>query len=191
MTTTTAGLSQMTHMEKLKKQQAAEYLGTSVRTLLRLTGEKIAHLPKRRQSEETFFDKAELDRFLLQSQNSTSVMSAVATPDALGTPVTPSETQGLMQRVEDVSISPVTLDTGDTRDTPEMRLRMLAAFEAMASPVRLTDKLTLTLTETSLLSGLSRGHLRQAIAAKKLKARIIGKGWRVKRRDLDAYVQNL
>jgi len=178
----------MTHMEKLNKQQAAEYLGMSVRTLLRLTGEKIAHLPKRRQSEETFFDKSELDRFLLQSQNGTSVMSAVVTPDALGTP---TENQGLMQRGAGVSIAPVTLDTGDTRDTPEMRLRMLAAFEAMASPVRLTDKLTLTLTEATLLSGLSRAYLRQAIHAGKLKARIIGKGWRVKREELDAYVKKL
>jgi len=185
---TPADLSQMTHMEKLNKQQAAEYLGTSVRTLLRLTGERIAHLPKRRQSEETFFDKAELDRYLHESQNGTSVISAVVTPDTLGTP---SENQGLMRRSTDVSISPVALDTGDTRDTPEMRLRMLAAFEAMASPVRLTDKLTLTLTEASLLSGLSRNHLRQAIEEKKLKARIIGKGWRVKRSDLDAYVQKL
>jgi len=61
----------------------------------------------------------------------------------------------------------------------------------MASPVRLTDKLTLTLTEATLLSGLSRGYLRQAIHAGKLKARIIGKGWRVKRADLDSYVKKL
>jgi len=172
-------------MEKLNKQQAAEYLGTSVRMLLRLTGERIAHLPKRRQSEETFFDKAELDRYLHESQNGTSVISAVVTPDTL------PENQGLMQRDTGVSISPVTLDMGDIRDTPEMRLRMLAAFEAMASPVRLTDKLTLTLTEASLLSGLSRNHLRQAIEAEKLKARIIGKGWRVKREELERYVKKI
>ena len=55
----------------------------------------------------------------------------------------------------------------------------------------ITDKLTLSLIKASQLSGLSRGHLRQAIEAKKLKARIIGKGWRVKRSDLDAYVQKL
>jgi len=68
---------------------------------------------------------------------------------------------------------------------------MMAAFEAMASPVRLTDKLTLSLTEAALLSGLSRNHLRQAIEDKKLRARIIGRGWRVKREDLDAYVKKL
>ncbi len=191
MTTALAHLSQMSHMEKLNKQQAADYLGMSVRTLLRLTSEKIAHLPKRRQSEETIFDKAELDRYQRESQIGASVMSAVVIPDTRDTHGIPSENQDLMQRRAGMSISPVTLDTGDTRDTPEMRLRMLAAFEAMASPARLSEKLTLTLTEAALLSGLSRGHLRQAIEEKKLKARIIGRGWRVKRADLDAYVTKL
>jgi len=55
----------------------------------------------------------------------------------------------------------------------------------------LAAKLMLSLSECSRLSGLSRNHLRQAIEDKKLKARIIGKGWRVKRSDLDAYVQKL
>jgi excisionase family DNA binding protein len=45
--------------------------------------------------------------------------------------------------------------------------------------------------EASQLSGLSRRILRQAIEEKKLKARIIGRGWRVKRADLDAYVMKL
>jgi excisionase family DNA binding protein len=47
------------------------------------------------------------------------------------------------------------------------------------------------LTEAALLAGLSRGHLRLAIAEKKLKARIIGRGWRVKREDLEAYIKKL
>jgi excisionase family DNA binding protein len=72
-----------------------------------------------------------------------------------------------------------------------MRERMIAAFEMMASPVRLTDKLTLSLTEAALLSGLSRGHLREAITEGKLKAAIIGRGWKVKREALDLYVKKL
>jgi excisionase family DNA binding protein len=55
----------------------------------------------------------------------------------------------------------------------------------------LAEKLTLSLVEASQLSGLSRNHLRQAIEDKKLRARIIGRGWRVKREDLDAYVKKL
>jgi len=59
------------------------------------------------------------------------------------------------------------------------------------SPVPVADKLTLSLVEAAQLSGLSRNHLRQAIEDKKLRARIIGRGWRVKRDDLDAYVKKL
>jgi len=177
----------MAENEKLDKAQAAEYLGISPRTLLRLTGSDVAHLPKHRDSDKTFYARTELDRYL-RDQESGRVTSAVVMPD---TPATPAENQALTRRNGSTQLSPVTLDTGDALDTPEMRLRILAAFEAMASPVRLTDKLTLTLTEASLLSGLSRGHLREAIEAKKLKARIIGRGWKIKRDDLDLYVRKL
>jgi excisionase family DNA binding protein len=60
-----------------------------------------------------------------------------------------------------------------------------------ASITDLAHKLTLSLVEASQLSGLSRNHLREAIEDRKLKARIIGRGWRVKRDDLDAYVKKL
>jgi excisionase family DNA binding protein len=73
---------------------------------------------------------------------------------------------------------------------------LASAAEALRSaadtpPPRLSEKLTLSLMEAAQLSGLSRRILRQAIEEKKLKARIIGRGWRVKRADLDAYVTKL
>lgn len=52
-------------------------------------------------------------------------------------------------------------------------------------------KVLLTLGEASALTNLSRGHLRKAIGQGKLKAQIIGRGWRIKRADLDEYVQRL
>jgi excisionase family DNA binding protein len=55
----------------------------------------------------------------------------------------------------------------------------------------IAHKIILTLAEAAALTNLSRNHLRQAIEEKKLKARIIGRGWRVKRDDLDAYVKKL
>jgi excisionase family DNA binding protein len=175
------------------KQDAAAYIGVSVRTLLRLVDQgKLAHLPKRRPAEETLFDADELNRYKREVEASAAgIVSAVVTSDAPGTRDTPEESRAIARRNGSVSLSPVTLDTDDARDTPEMRSRMLAAFEAMASPVRITDKLTLSLTEAALLSGLSRGHLRGAIGEGKLKAKIIGRGWRVKRDDLDAYVKKL
>ncbi len=169
------------------KQEAADHLGVSVRTLLRLVDQgKLAHLPKRRPADETTFDTGELDRYQRQLKDEAAgVVSGVVAP------VTPPENQALARRDGRVTLTPVTLGTGDALDTPAMQDRMLRAFEAMASPVRLTDKLTLSLTEAALLAGLSRNHLRAAIEDKKLKARIIGRGWKVKRGDLDAYVAKL
>jgi excisionase family DNA binding protein len=84
---------------------------------------------------------------------------------------------------------------------PQDRERFIAALEAMAGSreqtraglfgVSVGEKIMLTLADASALTSLSRNHLRVAIGEKKLKARIIGRGWRVKRSDLDAYVRRL
>ena len=190
----TTPLSQLAHMAQTKnKQEAAAHVGVSVRTLLRLVDQgKLAHLPKRRPADETLFDVAELDRYRREvAAAAARVVSGVVIPGTPGTLDAPARNQALARRNGRVSLAPVTLDAGDALDTPAMRDRMLAAFEAMASPVRLADKLTLSLTEAALLSGLSRSHLRAAIAEKKLKARIIGRGFRVKRSDLEVYVTKL
>lgn len=52
----------------------------------------------------------------------------------------------------------------------------------------LAVKPLLKLDEAARLTGLSRAILREAIEAKNLKAKIVGRAWRVRRVDLDAYV---
>ncbi len=47
------------------------------------------------------------------------------------------------------------------------------------------------LPDAALLTSLLHKHLSQAIEEKKRCARIIGRGWRVKREELDAYVKKL
>ncbi len=83
---------------------------------------------------------------------------------------------------------------------PEERERLIAALEAISSQrdshrapsfTDLAAKPLLTLQEAQTLSGLSRGTLRAAIDAKKLKAQIIGRAWRVKNKDLQAYIDKL
>jgi excisionase family DNA binding protein len=81
--------------------------------------------------------------------------------------------------------------------------RLIAALEALQRPLQLppakpalsiadlAHKLMLTLAEAAALSNLSRNHLRQAIKTGSLKAQKIGRGWRIKRADLDAYVSAL
>ena len=57
--------------------------------------------------------------------------------------------------------------------------------------VPIEEKLLLTLPEVQALTGLSRDTLRDAIKQNQLSAKIIGKAWRVKRSDLEDYIENL
>jgi excisionase family DNA binding protein len=57
--------------------------------------------------------------------------------------------------------------------------------------VAVADKILLTLADASALTSLSAGHLRDAIHNGKLKAKIVGRGWKVKRADLDGYIKRL
>jgi excisionase family DNA binding protein len=72
---------------------------------------------------------------------------------------------------------------GFTRDHERAR--------ALPSIADLAAKPLLTLAEAYTLTGLSRGILREAIDAGKLKARIIGRAWRIKRDDLNAFIKKL
>lgn len=83
---------------------------------------------------------------------------------------------------------------------PEIGERLIGALQSLlqarqaheeSSVSAIAQKLMLTLAEASLLSNLSRTHLRQAIQRGKLKGKIIGRGWRIKRADLDIYIRTL
>jgi excisionase family DNA binding protein len=47
------------------------------------------------------------------------------------------------------------------------------------------------LKDCQLLTGLSRLTLRDAIDSGKLKAKIIGRGYKIKRQNLDEFIKNL
>jgi predicted transcriptional regulator len=63
--------------------------------------------------------------------------------------------------------------------------------EPRSASVRVSEKILLNLTDCQLLTGLSQASLRDAIKSEKLKAKIIGRGWKVKRSDLDKFISNL
>jgi hypothetical protein len=82
--------------------------------------------------------------------------------------------------------------------SPDARLFVAQLVEAMTNreearnaSVRVSEKLLLNLSDCRLLTGLSDANLRDAIKSEKLKAKIIGRGWKVKKRDLDKFINNL
>lgn len=94
----------------------------------------------------------------------------------------PSPSQGLVKRGERQSLA--VREAGDLRE-------LLASLLDRDGAVRTAEKLTLTLREAAKLAGLSRGFLLEAIKAGSLKAAKRGRGWNVKRSDLEAYIDSL
>jgi hypothetical protein len=103
---------------------------------------------------------------------------------------------------EAVEALKVILESPDTAlvvaKTPDARLIVASLVEAMASreesrsaSVRVSEKLLLNLSDCRLLTGLSERSLRDAIKSGSLKAKIIGRGWKVKKQDLNDFVSNL
>lgn len=160
----------------MNKEQAAQYLGTSVRTLQRLTGKgKIPVTYERgHKGDEARYDQEDLDQYR-QSQKPAALIRP-------GRSATGSDTGNALQAV--------THDV--TRGVPVMASEaFFGALAQMAAPVRVSEKLLLSLAEAAQLAGLSRDHLRTAIHEGKLKARIIGRGYKVKKQVLEAYVSKL
>jgi excisionase family DNA binding protein len=82
--------------------------------------------------------------------------------------------------------------------SPDARLFVTQLVEAIASredsrsaSVRTSEKLLLNLTDCRLLTGLSDANLRDAVKAGTLKAKIIGRGYKIKRTDLDSFIHQL
>jgi predicted transcriptional regulator len=82
--------------------------------------------------------------------------------------------------------------------SPDARLFVAQLVETLTNreqprseAIRTSEKILLNLNDCRLLTGLSDANLRDAIKSEKLKAKIIGRGWKVKRQDLDEFIENL
>jgi excisionase family DNA binding protein len=150
----------------MNKTDAARLLNVSPRTLQRLSQQgKISVAYKNNKSgAEANYDEAELRSYLEQQS---SIIYKPASQDFI-------QQESLAIRNDDRLIT------------------ILEALRPRQKPiVPIESKLTLSIVEASALAGLSRQHLLEAIKDKKLKGRIIGRGWRIKKSDLEAYTQKL
>jgi excisionase family DNA binding protein len=178
-------------MPKISKEEAADILDSSARTVERLAGSgrlsvtyeqgKTRKVPRFEEAEVRQL-KAELDGQTSPARAAVVGSEEIATRgdngDKIGALLSLLGSQDFWAGVASMN-APLALPPA-----PDVKGHA-------APPVQLADKLTLNLAEAAQLSGLSRDHLRGAIGEKKLKAKIIGRGWRVKRDDLEAYVKKL
>jgi excisionase family DNA binding protein len=173
-----ARLSQnMIKVESMNKREAAEYLGISTRMLENYAtkGRLSVRKEKGATGDIAIYDdgelrklKAELDAkraprpSIVREDGETSAMVRASASDASG------------------------LVSGAFFG------RLAEALQGkQTATASIGEKLMLTLGDASVLTSLSVNHLRGAIKAKRLKARIIGRGYKVKRADLDVYIKKL
>jgi excisionase family DNA binding protein len=171
----------------MNKKDAAKFLGVSASTLLRYaSGGHIRVTYPRQRVGAAVADFDMEDLYKLKKELSSG---AAVRPD-----VQKNEESQAMTRHDDLP-SPVDI------------IKALEAFMAQAAAQALlpgkertagsrpalspSEKLLLTLDDCAVLSSLSKDYLRQAIKDKKLKARILGRGWKVKREDLEAFIKKL
>jgi excisionase family DNA binding protein len=166
----------------MNKQEACAFLGISERSLARhaAAGKVQVTYTKGRRGNMAIYDDVDLERLKeelgqpvsIRPANEQALARKPATSDKLAT----RPAAGLAEFFEQLQMRDETFITSLLRTQHQ---------------VTIENKLTLNLREAAQLSGLSRQRLREAIKAGKLKAKIIGRGWRIKRDDLEAYVRKL
>ncbi len=155
----------------MNREEAAQELGISVRSLQRAVKRGALKVKYKRGvsgKHEAVFDAEEVARFKEEMER-----------EVIPEPAT-------------------TNDTALTRiDAPEARNALIQLLERAnrldnSTPaVAIENKPLLKLNEVSILTGLSRQILKNAIDNKKLKAQIVGKAWRVKREELDQFIKRM
>lgn len=181
-------------MSKLTKNEAAEYLKCSARAVERyVAAGKIAGQYERGKTGQVLvFDESELQRF----------RDVLNTPVERGT-IAPANARQVPTQAAPSADAPKpdsrTLTRLDGGNAPDAATLMRAVYALATMPdksrqvpmVPVEAKLLLKLDEAAALTGLSRDTLRAAIADGTLEAKQIGRAWRVKRSDLDSYIEGL
>ncbi len=170
----------------MNKQEAADYLGVSVRALERYVqqGRISVKYEKGKTRSTANFDPAELEAFKVELNQPT---------------VKPAFESRQIATEQEQHPGKLVHQSGEITEFGEVGVidKLSSIIEGLLlrgdnQPlVPIADKLLLTIAEAQALTGLSREFLRDAINSGELKAKVIGKGWRLKRSDLQEYIDKL
>jgi excisionase family DNA binding protein len=152
----------------MNKDDAAKALGISVRSLQRLAEKRVLTVIQKRGESgklQTFFDAEDIANYKRQRDTET-VKPATAT------------------------MNDTALARNDTHQFLEL-IRSAITPEQKKPLVGIADKPLLKLDEAAALTGLSRDTLREAIETEELTGKKIGRAFRIKRADLDKFIENL
>jgi excisionase family DNA binding protein len=159
----------------MDKEAAAKILGVSTRTLQRYTTQnKISVIYRHgKTGAEANYDEDELQRFKEQQNNSTYQPAQAPSNEGQSLALAPIQREGAALAGAAAAAA------------------ILERLQPSKPRVPVESKPLLKLDEASILTGLSRQILREAINANTLKAKIVGRAWRIKRDDLDQFLKKL
>jgi len=173
----------------MNKKQAAKFLRVSTRAIERYVAK--GKLPVRYTKDKTgrqvaIFEEAQVKKIKTELETLAHPQPAPKTPTDAKTHPAAGNGNGKValrggQRPAPPSVTPFA-------DALAASLQKHLGHPQL---VPIPDKLTLSLSEASGLSGFSRDFLRKAITAGTLGAAKRGKGWNIKREDLESYIKQL
>jgi hypothetical protein len=155
----------------MNKQQAAKELKISVRSLQRLVQNKALTVVYQRGNsgkQEAVFDADEVARYKTERDKPNNKPNN----KLVRLPINDKNTLARNATLEFLEIFKNSLPNQKT-------------------VVPIADKILLTVSDCRLLTGLSEKRIIEAIKAEKLKAQFIGKGWKIKRTNLNQFIDNL
>jgi excisionase family DNA binding protein len=177
----------------MNKQEAAEFLNVSVRAVERYTqqGRLSVTYARGRTRPVAEYRAAELEALRAEIQANLYHQRPAHEKTNPANPEQPSEIGGVspsqaLQR--QASEQGIAILSAAIRDALGGEYAARNGLSDKPSIADLSHKLTLSLPEAARVSGLSANHLRGAIHDGKLKAKIVGRGWKVKPEELRAYV---
>jgi excisionase family DNA binding protein len=158
----------------LSKQQAADRLGCKIRSveLYAQQGRLSVHYTKGKRGRVAQFDEAEIDRLKAELEQQTIY------PQRPALALRANESESLAKPIAGLEVLASILAQVNNGHTPDL--------------AQLAQKLVLTIPEAVMLSGVSEQAIKRAIHAGELAARRdLGRGWRVRRTALEAWVDSL
>ena len=191
----------------MNKEEAAQFLGVSVRALERYTKQSriSVRYERGRTRPVATYERDDLERLKAELEapiyrHAKNEVEAVEGQDEGAEETTPNSDSPTLARF--VEVGEVTPDTRTAQAAAMMLTRLLTL--AQAAPLdtaarrrpettaqEASAKLLLTLAEAQTLTGLSRATLKAAIDAGELPANQISRAWRVKRADLERWIETL
>jgi excisionase family DNA binding protein len=165
----------------MNKKEAAEFLNCSERAIERYVkaGKISCRYEKGKTRSVAVFDQSELEKLKGEGE---AVRPAFEVYEPESRQTTTVEDSGLAI----LHNEPVGIVGIDDISKLSAMVELL-----LSNQIKVSDKLALNLNDCSQLTGFSKGILRKAIANGQLKSKIIGRSWRVKRADLEAYIDQV